>query len=184
MYWIKKVFEAGMVKRCHTINTIKTYNNAEHSYFAVMIAIEICNSYNDQKTKIHEVNSANVTKYLLTHDLHEIESGDIPAPMKRASRHFAEMIKEHAYKWRRENLPKFYKIILTDTEKRIGKMADSLELMRFCVEEKSMGSNAVDTMYKKARSYVIGYNSTIRCSYVSRLIMELDSQFSINRSAL
>jgi 5'-deoxynucleotidase YfbR-like HD superfamily hydrolase len=69
--------DAGEVKRLHTVDTISSHTIARHVYGSQIIAVELCR-LNDHPT-------GPVLLQLLVHDAPEIDTGDIPAPTKRAS---------------------------------------------------------------------------------------------------
>ena len=69
---IRKVLDSGKVIRYHATLIDKKQNNAEHQW---EVATILCHIYPQAK--------AHLIMYALTHDSGEIETGDIPAPIKR-----------------------------------------------------------------------------------------------------
>ena len=174
--WIYEVFKGGTVARCHTIDTVKPYNNAEHTYYAVMIANEICDDINGHNATPF-INDYSVIHYLLIHDLHECESGDLPAPFKKKYPAIGQQLKEHAVAWRGKNLPSRYKgVSITGKELAIAKMADYLELMRYCIKEYNMGSNNTLEMFSRAKQYIKELNEEVKSRFVMELIMKLTGE--------
>ena len=141
--WLETCRHSGKVERTHTIPTIQRYNNAEHVYNAIMIAIELC--------RLAGVGSSKVIKSLLVHDVEEVYTGDIPANVKMEE-NLKEILSGIEEDWVNENVPKHHNNIkLTDTQYQIAKIADSLELVYFCIDEALMGNRTkplIDMIYK------------------------------------
>lgn len=90
--WINRIEylrEAGDVKRCHVIRTVRHHSNATHTYGALCIALELC-SVNDIGADL--VRRVLVT--LLVHDAPERDTGDMPADTKRASPELREAMQQ------------------------------------------------------------------------------------------
>lgn len=73
--------EAGQVQRCHSLPSIGSYDNAQHSFnMAVLLRI------------LKPDFSANLLWAILAHDLGERAVGDIPHQTKKASSEFSDYI--------------------------------------------------------------------------------------------
>lgn len=130
--WIETFRHSGKVERTHTVPTIQRYNNAEHVCNAMMIAIELC--------RMAGIGSSRVIKSLLVHDVEEVYTGDFPANIKHHE-NLKEVLSRIEKEWAEENVPKHHNNIkLTDTQYKIAKIADSLELVYFCIDEALMGN--------------------------------------------
>jgi len=68
---LSKVMDSGDIKRYHTLPTVGEQTNATHSWGVAVIA-----------TYLHPDLNARVLLKALMHDVGEIETGDIPAPVK------------------------------------------------------------------------------------------------------
>ena len=160
MNWLMTVFSAGQVERCHTMKHHGSYSLAEHSYYCVMTARHIV--LLDAGTIFPDsVRIEAITDYLLIHDLHELESGDIPHPFKRDNEPLQFFLKHNAEDWRSANVPEQFNYQLTELEYAVAKVADYLELMRWCGSQSRLGSrNSVKVMYEKAKD-IVGKNVVI-----------------------
>lgn len=67
--------DAGRVKRLHTVDTVSEHNLERHVYGSMIIAEELC--------RLNDIYPGEVLRILLIHDAPEVETGDIPAPVKR-----------------------------------------------------------------------------------------------------
>lgn len=147
--------DAGEVRRLHTIRTIRTHTIAEHTYGAMCIGLELCR-LNDQKPE-------RVLITLLQHDVTELETGDVPAPVKRA-----EVVVKEAFDRLETSAAArmgLYPVApLEELEEAIAKAADCLDLGFACLYERQLGNhsprlelcfeNILD--YTRAQTWVAG----------------------------
>jgi len=144
--WLHTVRHSGQVKRCHTVPTLQTYNVAEHSFNAIVIAQTICSEldYRMEHTigatrTLVELSDSNITQYILLHDLAEGYTGDIPANVKKETA-IKSILDEMESKWGEENVPTYMNVSLSQQEYVVAKLADTLELCMFCKDEITMGN--------------------------------------------
>lgn len=126
----------GTVERMHTRRHLTPYSVAEHSFGVAMMVLALTN----------DAASVDLLKAALFHDLAEQMTGDVPATMK-----LADMI-VNARLARAEtafDLKYGTKVELEPSELAILKLADLLDLLWFCVTEKSMGVTHFDDVVKK-----------------------------------
>lgn len=157
---VEKLYDAGGVKRMHAVPTLRLHTIAEHVYGSTLIAVELFNL--NVKVAAAEglsLSWENIVSALLVHDAPEVDTGDIPAPVKRASKEISDAIEELE--------TRFYEDFgiwnpgpsLNRLEKDIVKAADCLDLAMLCVRERLMGNrhpelwsvfyNALDYTYEK-----------------------------------
>lgn len=139
-------YKAGRVKRLHCIPTVNAHTIAQHTYGALLIGLHFC------ETMVGRANPANVMKALLYHDIPEVVTGDIPAPVKRRS----ETVKHAVMLIEQEFNEKFNIFVeLTDVEQRIVKAADSLDLAFNALHEREMGNKTrhIESVFFNALSY-------------------------------
>lgn len=151
LQWVKTARHGGGVQRAHTVPyTIQRhYSNAEHTFNAIIIAKALCKDI-DYKIRINhdecisapihiDVREDNIILYLLAHDLAESYTGDMPANVKKetAVKSLLDTIEKE---WEDTHMPKEYAHELYEHEMWIAKMADSLELAMFCIDEYKMGN--------------------------------------------
>lgn len=150
--WLVTARLAGQVKRTHIVPTIQSYTVGDHTYNAMLIASELC--------KINEgVREEIVLKYLLTHDVEEVYTGDLPAYVKKHEglKYAVDRIEEE---WRTSNVPEHHSNYnLTPQEKKISKLSDCSELVMFCIDELDMGNRhpALIKMCYRAKDYMNEY---------------------------
>ena len=77
---IKESLRLAQVKRWPICHTNKDQSVAEHSFNVMLIAQELVRELDDPDLYLK------VLGYALTHDMNEIETGDIPSPFKRKLR--------------------------------------------------------------------------------------------------
>lgn len=151
---LEKLYDAGGVRRMHTIPTVRTHTIAEHVYGSMLIAVELFKL--NVKVVAAEGLSLSwerVMQALLVHDAPEVDTGDIPAPVKRAS--FAI---EHALEVMEAEFYQEYAVdtrLLNSLEADIVKAADILDLVFNCVRERLMGNRhpRLGVVYDNAQRY-------------------------------
>lgn len=134
------LIKAGITKRWHTKLTLKEQSVAEHSWGVAMIVNHIY------------PNNAALIMAALTHDLHEIESGDIPYPFKKKYPEVGRQIGLQEDQFCRDNGIDF---ALGEEFKHALKWADMFELYLYCRREISLGNqlmyDTLDTAFKVLR---------------------------------
>ena len=128
-----KVMNSGDIKRYHTLPTIGEQTNATHSWGVAVIA-----------TYLHPNLSAKILLKALMHDVGEIETGDIPAPVKWENPELKKqlhLLEEKVAK----NLEIDYE--LTEYEQTIFKQADMFELLFFCVKQRRLGNRHINHVF-------------------------------------
>lgn len=131
----------GCVKRYHTLRTIQQQNVAEHSFGVAWLCCLLANG----------TPSRHLLMAALRHDLAEHVTGDVPAPVKRsmglcerfAMVEYASMLDAG-----------FDHITLTKQEERILKLADTAELLLYCIAERELGNVCLEGVYARGVSYV------------------------------
>lgn len=145
---IKFVYRGLKTKRYHTEETIAPQSVGEHSCGVAML--------------IHLM-APNCSKELilaaLTHDLAEHVVGDVPAPAKRAN----AVVKE-AFDDLEESLLNTmglnYAVVLTTEERRLLKIADIMDGMLYCINERSKGNKLINHVYMNFDSYLMNMDLT------------------------
>ena len=124
--WYTTVRESSYVERVHTIQTIGNQTNGHHQYNVAMLALVFTNGKP----------SANLLKACLSHDIHEIVSGDSPSPIKWHGK-LREALEELEKEFNDEHGLRFD---LTDQEKLVLKWADGIEFAFYCIDQIEMGN--------------------------------------------
>lgn len=127
---LETLYESGTVKRMHTVPTVGHHDIAGHVYGSLLIGVELCR-HNATPTQ-------NVMIALLYHDAAEVDTGDIPAPVKRLSLDIKHALEAMESEFAEE--VGHFDPRLTKIETDIVKAADTLDLMFKCVIERRMGN--------------------------------------------
>jgi hypothetical protein len=133
MLIIDKVFlmrDAGVVKRSHTCRTLMDRNVAEHSHGVAMLVLLL---YQEAGA----MPSANLLAAALTHDLSEIATGDIPAPVKRDNTDVKRAMHRISHEWEENHGIRFD---LTNEEATLLLWCDRMDFALFSLEEVTMGN--------------------------------------------
>lgn len=154
---------ASYVERLHTVPTIGNQNIGHHSFGVAMLCRDITN---------HEASAALIMA-ALDHDLPEVETGDIPAPVKWSSPVVSagltalenQFLLDHAHAMDYE---------LTDDEARVLKIADTLELALFCLDQLQLGNQRVVPVLARCIGAMIGlpHPSNAKWSATIEVLME------------
>jgi 5'-deoxynucleotidase YfbR-like HD superfamily hydrolase len=123
------VREASQITRWHTKRTLRTQSIAEHTFGVVSIL-----------TTIHPGASSHLLMAALVHDLAELETGDVPAPVKWANPKLKDALTEIEDRFHART-SSHYK--LTPKEEHMLKWADMMELVLWCIEEVDMGNQGM-----------------------------------------
>lgn len=118
--------DAGAVKRFHVKRMHRTQTVAEHTFGMLMLVKQVA-----PKNVLRVVYDA-----ILHHDLPELFTGDIPAPIKRAHAELGPLldsIEVGLY-------PLYREFHLTPDEELLIKWADRMDLVLWCLEEVRMGN--------------------------------------------
>lgn len=117
--------DAGAVQRYHVKRTHRKQTIAEHTFGMLMLIKQI----NPLCTK-------NVMNAVLHHDLPELFTGDVPAPIKRVHPELGPLMDSIE-----EGLTPLYQDFhITVPEAILLKWADRMELVLWCLEEVRMGN--------------------------------------------
>ena len=130
---LSKVMDSGDIKRYHTLPTVGEQTNATHSWGVAVIA-----------TYLHPDLNARVLLKALMHDVGEIETGDIPAPVKWEN---PELKKQLSVLEARVEKNLEIEYTLTEYEQRIFKQADMFELLFFCVKQRKLGNCHINHVF-------------------------------------
>lgn len=155
MLRLKTLLDAGAVERLHTVPTIGRHTIAQHTYGALIIAMELCAVVKAYATSCClSVSCENVMRTLLVHDASELDTGDVPAPVKRSFPALREAYEEL------DN--RFMAMIvhsrspLNYIESDIVKASDVLDLGMTCLHERRLGNlhPRIERVYLNVRLYL------------------------------
>lgn len=133
------MWEAGYTTRYHTVRTLLQDTVGHHSYNVACILMHLRPGC-----------SAKLLRAALKHDMAEHIVGDMPAPAKRAMG-IRELFGEHEDKVMAEHGVEPEDLM--PDERWVLKLADSLDGLRFCIQERMMGNRSIVWVYDNFRSY-------------------------------
>lgn len=136
------VFDGGRSTRYHTVDTIKTQNIADHS-FGVAWLCELLTQRTASKMLIMAA---------MTHDLAEHLVGDIPAPAKRGMG-MRKQFAEYERRCLADADLAMYEGELSEGEKETLKLADTLEGLMFCLNERELGNDRLGHVFRNYLKY-------------------------------
>lgn len=120
--------EASSVKRMHTMRMHAYQDLASHSWGVAMLILELKPDA-----------SAALLRAALVHDLHELETGDVPSPAKWRNANLETALRESEIRFDAEWGTDAHAGI-TETEWALLKWCDFFELALTCYEEFGMGN--------------------------------------------
>ena len=162
---IEILYNAGQVKRMHTVPTLGNHSIAEHVYGSLVLAYELC--------ALNKIDSAPVVRALLYHDAAEVMTGDVPAPVKRKFPKVKEAFEE---------MEKFFDGNVgldasppTEFEYAVIKACDTLDLMFNVLREFRFGNRHPDLkiVWDNCLSYIQAQYHVAGVDYlVANLLVE------------
>jgi 5'-deoxynucleotidase YfbR-like HD superfamily hydrolase len=124
--------DAGAVKRYHVKRTHRVQTIAEHTFGMLMLVKQVT-----EGTAEYGLQSrATLYEAIMHHDLPELFTGDIPAPIKRVHPELGPLMDSIE----EELKPLHRDFVLTSEEGALLKWADRMELVLWCLEEYRMGN--------------------------------------------
>lgn len=144
---LEAMYLAGGVKRCHTIPTLFNRTISEHVYGAQLIAVELCN--------LNGIEPGRVLQKLLYHDAPEVETGDLPANVKKGSKDLRDALARMEFDF----MTRLYVADpeCNDLESLIVAAADNLDFLFMCLNERRMGNRHpyLNVVFNRSNSYAV-----------------------------
>lgn len=150
------IYAAGETRRFHTWPVLRQQNVAAHSWHVAMLGFLL---YGQDEPGITPM----FMMALLTHDMAECRSGDIPSPAKRridtmleladTSTSFRqqwnameqEIAAQYGFDWEK---------FLTSEEVRRFKIVDNMEGALYCINERMMGNKLIAECFNNYAKYI------------------------------
>ncbi len=171
---LRTLYEAGEVKRLHTVPTLRPNTIAEHVYGTILIATELITLNRQLAARDGTaIDYERIVKALMVHDAPELATGDVPAPVKRAGVEISGALEvlEGAFYAKLGAPPP----VLNAWEQDIAKAADTLDLGYRCLIERSMGNR--NRILELVMNNVLAYTSRSRLEGVTTLRLWLARQW-------
>lgn len=164
--------DAGAVKRYHVKRTLRQQTVAEHTFGMLMLVKQVA----------PHLDKSMLYTAILHHDLPELMTGDVPAPIKRAHPELGPLMNSIE-----EELVPLYNPAcegLTHEEQSLLKWADRMELVLWCLEEYRMGNTfVVDTIRRGIGWILAGHMPDCCRTLTDAVVRELRDQHKINPAA-
>jgi 5'-deoxynucleotidase YfbR-like HD superfamily hydrolase len=141
---------AGETRRFHTWPVLRQQNVAEHSWHVTMLLWFIFGN-------IEPGIPLPVLMAALTHDAAEWQVGDIPSPAKRGMEKIMPDFRERWGVMEEEILAQQgwdWDYTLTDEQRAMIKLCDSMDGAFYCVRERAMGNKLIEPCYRNFINYV------------------------------
>jgi 5'-deoxynucleotidase YfbR-like HD superfamily hydrolase len=135
--------DAGAVKRYHVKRTLRQQTVAEHTFGMLMLVKQVA----------PHIDKSVLYAAILHHDLPELMTGDVPAPIKRAHPELGPLMNSIE-----EELAPLYDPLcerLTQEEASLLKWADRMELVLWCLEEYRMGNTFVLDTIRRGIGWIL-----------------------------
>lgn len=139
--WLEDMVHAGRVSRYHNRPMITRQSTADHTW-GVLVC---CQWLTDRQC------SAALLEAIIYHDVPEIYTGDMPAPIKNSVPELKDIMINLETNYMKEMgiLPR-----ITKEEVYILGIADTMELMMHCLKEMNMGNKYAMKIYNKGKEYL------------------------------
>lgn len=131
---------ASEITRWGCVPTVRHRSIADHMYFVYHYAMEVCNWAN-----VSDSCRARVCDLAMTHDLPEIETGDMPGPAKRQ---YVDRERLEAFETATLQKLGFGPLIVTAIQKTILKIADNMDAAWEVAWEMSLGNRLIANQLK------------------------------------
>lgn len=138
--------DAGAVKRYHVKRTLRQQSIAEHTFGMLMLVKQVTEGQGEYGLQSRAV----LYEAILHHDLPELFTGDVPAPIKRAHPELGPLMDSIE-----EDLAPLYRPDnLSAEEQALLKWADRMELVLWCLEEFRMGNTFVASTVARGLGWI------------------------------
>lgn len=134
--------DAGIVKRSHTCRTLMDRNVAEHSHGVAMLIVALY---------APSLPPADLLAAALTHDLSEIATGDIPAPVKRDNPALKAELHRISEAWEHK-MGVRYKLSAKEAELLLW--CDRMDFALYALEEVTMGNRYFEEYLARIYSWL------------------------------
>lgn len=135
------ILAGGAVQRYHTLRTLTTQTVAEHS-FGVAWLCWLLTEGNPRAALLLNA---------LSHDVAEHTTGDLPAPAKRRMGVGAAFAAAEGVAMSHAGIETAF---MSSYEWRTLKLADTMELLLFCIGEIALGNRGMCVVYGRGLSYI------------------------------
>lgn len=154
--------DAGNVQRYHVKRTHRRQTVAEHTFGMLMLVKQVL-----AHTEINPDRVVLMYNYILHHDLPELMTGDIPAPIKRAHPTLGPMLDSIEA----DMHPLYLDAAMTPGELALIKWADRMELVLWCLEEVRMGNTYCTTTVARGLGWILAGHVPKCCQVLTEQVV-------------
>lgn len=156
--------DAGAVKRYHVKRTIRQQTVAEHTFGMLMLVKQVTEGYGAYGLQAR----ASLYEAIMHHDLPELMTGDVPAPIKRAHPELGPLIDSIE----QDMYPLYRELTLTQEEASLLKWADRMELVLWCLEEYRMGNTYVKDTIRRGIGWILAGHMPDCCRKLTQEVID------------
>lgn len=154
--------DAANVLRYHTKRTLRQQTVGAHTFDLMMLVQTVAPDCRKE-----------VLLACMKHDLPELFTGDLPAPIKRADPELAMLLEAVE----RGLYPLYEEFNLTEEEEALVKWADRMELVLWCLEEHHLGNKYVVDTIRRGMGWILAGRVPTGCQQLTDdVVRELRSR--------
>jgi 5'-deoxynucleotidase YfbR-like HD superfamily hydrolase len=158
---LSEILRGGAIKRYHTLEIIGEQSVASHSWGVAIILQYL--SPNIRKSCVFKA---------LTHDVAELYTGDIPAPVKWEEPELVQVLKNIEQRWEQKLDVSEYSEKMSSEEKILFKQADMFELLFFCVRQRRLGNANMNIVFSNGVEFLANQDLNERGSKLLGKLMK------------
>lgn len=155
--------DAGAVKRYHVKRTHRTQSIAEHTFGMLMLVKQVTEGYPEYGGR----SLATMYEAVLHHDLPELMTGDVPAPIKRVHPELGPLMDSIE----QQLVPLYRDPGLTADEGALVKWADRMELVLWCLEEVRMGNSFCKQTVARGLGWILAARIPDCCQQLTKEVV-------------
>lgn len=137
--------DAGAIKRYHVKRTLRQQTVAEHTFGVLMLVKQVA------VMSLSHQDLVAVYETIMHHDLPELFTGDVPAPIKRAHPELGPLLD----RIESELHPLYQDYQLEPHMVSLCKWADRMELVLWCLEEVRMGNTFCTQTVRRGLGWIL-----------------------------
>ncbi len=149
--------DAGAVTRYHTKRTLRQQTVAEHTFGMLLLIKQVAPMYMGYEGLVA------VYEAVMHHDLPELFTGDVPAPIKRANPELGPLLDSIE----QDLHPLYQDYQLNQEQITLIKWADRMELVMWCLEEYRMGNTYVKDTIRRGMGWVLAGHMPAYCKLLT-----------------
>ena len=131
---LRPLYQSGAVSRFHTMRTLHRQTVAEHAWGVAVVLLWLY---------APDVPPPALLRYALLHDAAELETGDVPATAKWASRPLTKELRSLEDEFFERHGMASHQDGLSEDDIRVVQFCDSVELLIYALTEADLGNAAM-----------------------------------------